>query len=108
MFPNNNYQYYYNEPIYNIRKPGLLSKIKNTNFSSFLNNASQTLNLINQVIPVVKQVGPLINNARTMLKIANIMKTDDTKKTNFNKQNNKINTNKQIKEDNSNQPTFFI
>ena len=52
----------------------LLSLLKNIKWSSILDGTSKTLNVINQAIPVVYQVKPIIDNAKTMFKVANIIK----------------------------------
>lgn len=82
-------------------KAGLFTGLKNINWNGFLNNTSKTLNIINQAIPIVNQVKPLANNVRTMFKIANIMRDDNS--------NNISSTNiKNVnKEQSINQPTFF-
>ena len=59
---------------------GLLSLIKNIKWSSLLEGTSKTLNVINQAIPVVYQVKPMLDNAKTMFKIANIMKEKEEPK----------------------------
>lgn len=67
---------------YNYYKPhGVLGGFKNTfknfSFNNFLDGCGKTLNVINQAIPVVQQIGPVVANAKTMFKIADIMKEDE-------------------------------
>ena len=67
---------------YNYYKPhGVLGGFKNTfknfSFNNFLDGCGKTLNVINQAIPVVQQIGPVVTNAKTMFKIADIMKEDE-------------------------------
>ena len=67
---------------YNYYKPhGVLGGFKNTfknfSFNNFLDGCGKTLNVINQAIPVVPQIGPVVANAKTMFKIADIMKEDE-------------------------------
>lgn len=98
-------------------KTGLLSKIfKNgMNWGNILTNTQKTLNIINQTIPVIKQVGPVINNAKTMFKVMNeFKKIESNPKQSNNKQNNNVKkenneTKKvEIKETQTNNPTFFL
>ena len=39
--------------------------------------SQKTLGIINQAIPIVYQVKPILTNARTMFKIADVMKQTD-------------------------------
>jgi len=81
--------FYYNNPVnygYDFlnygnkaAKAGLFSRLKGIKWGDILNNTSRTLNVINQAIPVIYQVKPLFSNAKTMFKIANIIKSDDSK-----------------------------
>jgi len=103
MNPYSNYPYYYNN-LYQTTKPSILSKLKpKVSWSSLLDNTSRTLNVINQAIPVINQVKPIVANAKTMLKIASIIKED----------NSKVTQKKEYKENTQDfsydsQPTFFI
>lgn len=113
MYNDPNFFYYNNPANYeymnygNIsRKAGLFSKLRGIKWGDFLNNTSKTLNVINQAIPIVYQVKPLITNAKTMFRIANIIKSDD-------KISNESPTYEKKKEESnknysSNQPTFFV
>lgn len=99
-------------------KVGLLARLKGgINWGNFLTNTSKTLNVINQAIPIVYQVKPLFQNAKTLAKIASIIKSDDkepTKNTkNFSKNTSsyKEEMPKSPKKEevlSSNQPTFFL
>ena len=58
-------------------RPGLLGKLsalKNVNWTGILDGTQKTLGIINQAIPIVYQVKPIINNARTMFRIADVIK----------------------------------
>ena len=63
---------------YNVSKGGFLGSFKRFNFSGFLDGAQKTLGLVNQTIPLIYQVKPIISNAKTMFKIADVIKSDDT------------------------------
>lgn len=130
MYNNPNFFYYNNPANYGYagyggfpQKTGLFSKLRGVKWGDFLNNTSKTLNVINQAIPIVYQVKPLITNAKTMFKIANIIKSDDSPKSNtknYNKQHQGADSNyttsnqfaekKEEKQysSSSNQPTFFL
>ena len=92
---------------------GLFSNLfKNFSLSGFLSGTSKTLNVINQAIPIYYQVKPMISNAKTMFKVMNAVKSDNTtntKSNNINKTNAYKNTT--IKKEyatNNEQPTFFV
>lgn len=63
-------------------KVGLLSKglqaLKAVNWSSFIEGTGKTLGVINQAIPVVYQLKPIMENAKTVFRIADIMRSNDT------------------------------
>lgn len=65
-------------------RPGLLSLLtrgigrSGLTLSTVVDGTHKTLGLINQAIPVVKQVSPVVKNARTMFKVMNEFKKDDT------------------------------
>ena len=63
---------------YNVSKGGFLGSFKRFNFSGFLDGAQKTLGLVNQTIPLIYQVKPIISNAKTMFKIADVIKSDDS------------------------------
>ena len=83
---------------------------KGFNFSAFLDGTQKTLGVINQAIPVVYQVKPIINNAKTMFRIANSMKSSNdnnnsTTNTNTNISNNNFSNNNTTS---TNKPIFYI
>ena len=93
---------------------GLFSNLaRGFNWSSILNNTQRTLGIVNQAIPLVRQASPMINNVKTMFKIMNEFKKDETpnqtvSEKNINNTNNdnideNINQNYYV----SNGPTFF-
>ena len=82
---------------YNVTKGGFFSSFKGMNFSGFLDGAQKTLGLVNQTIPLIYQVKPIISNAKTMFKIADVIKSDDS----ISNENNPIT-------DNANKPIFYI
>ena len=58
-------------------RPGLLGKLsalKNVNWTGILDGTQKTLGILNQAIPIVYQVKPIINNAKTMFRIADVIK----------------------------------
>ena len=50
--------------------------LKNIDFNKILNGTSKTLNVINQAIPIYYQVKPIIANAKTLFRVANIIKSE--------------------------------
>lgn len=62
---------------YNVTRGGFFRSLKGINFSGFLDGAQKTLGLVNQTIPLIYQVKPIINNAKTMFKIADVIKNDE-------------------------------
>lgn len=98
----------FNNPLYSnssmFMKFGLLSSLKNINWSTFLGNAQKTLGVINQAIPIIYQVKPIVNNAKTVFKIANSLKDNNeivTSKGNVNPNNN-------ITKNETNKPIFYL
>ncbi len=63
---------------YQVAKPGLFGIFKGIKFGSFLDGAQKTLGVVNQTIPLIYQVKPMISNAKTMFKIADVIKSDDS------------------------------
>lgn len=59
---------------------GILSKLlgRSFNWSSILTNTQKTLGIVNQAIPMFKQVSPIVKNAKTMFKVMNEFKKEDT------------------------------
>lgn len=103
--------------------PGIASSIASTGssgitFSGILNGASKTLGVINQAIPVITQFKPVWNNAKTMLRMAKAINSNDyeitkkvvptntTSKT-INDNNKIINNEMAFEKANNNEPTFF-
>ena len=70
------------------------------NWSSLLSNTQKTLGIINQAIPIVYQVNPILTNAKTMFKIADVMKQPDTSFNDVQISNTKANV--------ENKPIFYI
>ena len=78
-----------------------LSNTRKINWSSLLDGTQKTLGVINQALPLIYQVKPIIDNAKTMFKIADVIKSQDVSNTNV-KQNNVVNY------QNNNSPIFYI
>lgn len=111
----NNPNFYGYQPFYYSglpQKTGIFSKLKGgIDWGGFLTNTSKTLNVINQAIPLFYQIRPLIQNAKTMFKIADIIKTDDKpiKQKRTNNEVPNFSNNHEIKDKNNvSQPTFFL
>jgi len=66
------YTNYYNPYVYKKR-----FNIKKIDFNKILSGTSKTLNVINQAIPIYYQVKPIIANAKTLFRVANIIKSDN-------------------------------
>ena len=66
---------------YNVPRSGLLSFFKGASFGSLLDGAQKTLGVVNQTIPLIYQIKPMISNAKTMFKIADVIKSDDKETT---------------------------
>lgn len=96
----------YNYPYF---KPSLLSRgltyAKTVNWSTLLDGTQKTLGVINQAIPIVYQVKPIVSNAKTIFKIANSLKSNNT---NTNSEPTKNNTTYQSDISNENKPIFYI
>lgn len=89
----------------------------NFNFGSILTGTGKVLNIVNQSIPVIKQTAPVLRNAKTMFKVMNEFKKNDTPISNNNNSNTSSNNVKVGTEDAtstktdysvSNGPTFFM
>lgn len=76
-----------------------LSLAKSINWSGILDGTQKTLGVINQAIPIVYQVKPIINNAKTMFKIADVMRSP------MNEYEEKVEVTKPV---NTNKPIFYI
>ena len=70
-----------------------LSALKNIKWATLLDGTQKTLGVINQAIPIVYQVKPIINNAKTLFKIANVMKEPEQQ---------------EIKKETKTSPIFYI
>lgn len=96
----------------NIARPSLFSRLLGRsgmsraaggfNWGNILSNTQKSLGIINQAIPIVQQVKPIVNNAKSMFKIASILKSDDSNNTNNYKDTNQKETNI------TNKPIFYI
>lgn len=65
--------------MYNQYNPYQISTgTKRINWGNILNNTQKTLNVINQAIPIIYQVKPLVTNARTLFRIADAVKDEET------------------------------
>ena len=82
----------------NFIKKGLgLFSLRNINWSNILNNTQKTLNVINQAIPVYYQVKPIWSNAKTMFRMVNAIKDD-----------NSTPKNEKVIKKNTNEPVFYL
>ena len=90
----------YQNNINTFTKRGLFNGINKINWGNLLNNTQKTLNVINQAIPVYYQIKPIYNNAKTMFRMVNAMKDDNSKKTNDSIKKDKKNT--------STGPVFYL
>ena len=77
--------YFYSMPktlTSSVPKVGLLTRLfgkSGATFSTILSGTQKVLGVANQAIPLVKQVRPMVSNAKTMFKIMNEFKRNDTK-----------------------------
>ena len=87
--------YFYTAPY--MSQPGIFSRLfGGLSFNKILSGTERALNFANQAIPLVKQVKPIVGNAKTMFKIMNEFKRNET--------HTKTNTNNTY---NTNGPKFF-
>ncbi len=95
------YTNYYNPYMFNRISNKKRFSFKNLDFNKILTNTSKTLGVIKEAIPVYYQVKPIISNAKTLFRVANIIKedsiVDDTVATLANNTDSL-----------SNNPTFFL
>lgn len=70
------YTNYYNPYMYNHINKRKRFNFKNIDFNKILNNTSKTLGVIKEAIPVYYQVKPIISNAKTLFRVANIIKNE--------------------------------
>ena len=89
--------YYYNPYVNNRIGIKKLFNFKNLDFNKILSGTSKTLNVINQAIPIYYQIKPIIANAKTLFKVANIIKAEP-----------EVETIKNVETAVSNNPTFFL
>ena len=105
----------------NLYRPGLFSRAfrnsgalrgvsRGLNWSNILSTTQKSLGIINQAIPIVNQVRPIINNAKTMFKIADILKDNNStnKKDNKNVNNKTTTTINSSSNEDTNKPIFYI
>lgn len=91
--------YPYQNNFNNLLKKGFsFNSLRKINWSNVLNNTQKTLNVINQAIPVYYQVKPIWGNARTMFRMLNALKDNDTP----------ITYSKETKKESSTGPVFFL
>lgn len=68
-----------------IPKAGILSKtlqaVKTIKWANLLEGTQKTLGVINQAIPIVYQIKPIVNNAKTIFKIADSIRSSDSQNT---------------------------
>lgn len=105
------YNYYNTRAI----RPSLFSGFKKYNWNNFLTSTSKTLNVINQAIPIIYQVKPIINNAKTMFRVMNAVKSDDSDTKSYDTPKEVVKNvekqapnNQKITKDGSDTLTFFI
>lgn len=89
--------YYYNPYMNNRFGTKKLFNFKKIDFNKILSGTSKTLNVINQAIPIYYQIKPIIANAKTLFKVANIIKAGPA-----------VETIKEVEEVATNNPTFFL
>lgn len=95
---------------------GLFSRLlgRGLNWSSILNNTQKTLGIVNQAIPMFKQMSPVVKNAKTMFKIMNEFKKEDTSSNvvnstvNSTSNDNYTAINQEDEKSYNNGPTFFL
>ncbi len=103
---------FYNPYFYSVpaaTSSGLFSGIS---FSSILNGATRVLNFANQAIPMFKQISPVVKNAKTMFKVMNEFRKNETESTNTTRLDTKRNDSENERKDfslpSTNGPTFFV
>ena len=80
----------------------------NFNWNNILNNTQKTLGIINQAIPLVYQMRPLISNAKTLFRIAGVMKEDQEEQEDVTAQANNNTFQEENRKEDSNSLHFFI
>lgn len=85
--------------MYPYSNPSIITKsltaLKNIKWATLLDGTQKTLGVINQAIPIVYQVKPLVNNAKTLFKIANVIKEP-------------VQNNNEVKKETNTSPIFYI
>ena len=107
---------YYNPYFYampnmamNTARTGIFSRLfGGMSFGKILNGTERALNFANQAIPLVKQVKPMIGNAKTMFKVMNEFKRQETPNINKNVNRNVNSVEPSSSIQNNNEPTFFM
>lgn len=95
---------------YPMMRPGLFARglnlTRSLNWGSLLDGTQKTLGVINQAIPIFHQVQPMIHNARTLFKIADVIRTPDE----VNTRSSSKSTGESVKSTsvNTNKPIFYI
>ena len=79
-----------------------ISLFKNFSWGNFLDGTQKTLGVINQAIPIVYQVKPIFNNAKTMFRIADQIRSNDS----YENSNDTKTISSSFNEDNL--PVFYI
>ena len=69
--------------------------LKSIQWGTLLEGTQKTLGVINQAIPIAYQVKPMMQNAKTLFRIANVMKEDEPIKT-IKKEEDKTSSSKPI------------
>lgn len=91
---------------------GLFSRLlgRGLNWSSILSNTQKTLGIVNQAIPMFKQMSPVVKNAKTMFRIMNEFKKEDTSNniTSTIESTNNTTSNHENINSYNNGPTFFL
>jgi len=77
------------------------SSVKKINWTSLLDGTQKTLGVINQALPLIYQIKPILDNAKTMFKIADVIKSNDV-----DTESNNINT--KVNYPSENKPIFYI
>ena len=98
------------------RSTGFLERmirgIRTFDWGKLLNGANKTLNVMNQTIPLVRQAKPMVGNVKSMIKLARAFGSETVNKqsrnTNHNLHMEQNVQKKEINDDNTNYPNFFI
>ena len=75
------YNYPYYVPYGNMGRVPLFGRMSNffksLKLGPFIDNTSKTLNVVNQAIPLVRNVRPMISNIKDVIRVSNIIKSND-------------------------------